>query len=325
MAAHNDRFWIEAADSHGHLASTTHCPRQDATCLFVSTHDRCSRLDYKNYTPDEVHAAASRLSCAHPYVAYGELHHLHYEPNEWFQEQIDTLRSLIGGEADIGIHVRRGDRVGYAWGPWEHMRMPSNEHIARMLHRIAAAPEHHGALRNVWLMSDDPQAADSIATALDSTAPELNLTFFDFGSETRLTCTRRNLCNAVLHSELGAFLLAGFMLIATGRVVISNSNSNLGILVASYAETYSRFPATPILVDMDLRATNAVLEERKWVCRPEWGSRTGLCPAGVAGDCWPAGNTSQNGRWHAPESAPDNSVEPAPCTPSMVYTLTCPA
>ena len=194
--------------------------------------------------------------------------------------------------------------------------MLSNEHIATILQQIAAAPEHRGigGLRQIWLMTDDPAAPAGIAAHLDRT-PDLHVTFFDLGSSNGRTCSRANLCTSVISTDLGAFLFAGFALISRARVVISNSNSNLGVLVDTLAESYTQYGTTPILVDMDLRVTTAALEQGKFWCSPEWGSRHGLCPAGLANDCTPWGHV----QWHASESTADDAIVPAPCTPSMQH------
>ena len=318
-AAHNNRFHLGICANHGILADATRCPSQDASCFWVRTHDRCAQLS-QSHSAAEVDAAAARLRCAHPYVVYGELHHLLYEPNEWLQQQIDVMASFASTYDGpyIGIHVRRGDRQQVP-NSNEGMRMPSNAHIAAMLQRYANAAENivEGETRQIWLMSDDSSSPAGIAAHLEST-PELQVTYFDLGERSGRTCSRPNLCTSVVSTELGAFLFGGFLLISRARVVISNTNSNLGVLVDTLAETHSQWDTTPIMVDMDLRVTIAALEEGKFWCNPEWGSRHGLCPAGVANNCQPPWDAL----WHAPESLSDDAIISAPCTPSM--RATCP-
>ena len=314
ISFHNDKFWLRAASFHGQIASTSRCPQQDQSCFWVSTKDRCASLG-RSHSESEVRAAAERLKCAHPYVVNGEIHHLLFEPNDWLQTQIDKLSSFAGDGPDIGIHVRRGDRVNVEEEtPKEGIRALPNDHIAHLLQRHAGAPEHHGMLRHVVLMSDDVRAGAGIASALDS-SPELHVTFLDLGADEGRRCSQANYCTATISTDLGAFLFAGFLLVSRARVLIANSNSNLAVLIDTLSETHSLFPSTPILVDMDLRMTNAALQEGKYFCDPQWGSRHGLCPAGIAEECEPSG------AWHASPDTPDDAVIAAPCTPSM--RLTC--
>ena len=65
------------------------------------------------------------------------------------------------------------------------------------------------------------------------------------------------------------------------RAVMVNSNSNLGVFVDMLTHSQNQFNANAALLDMDLRVTNGALSEGRFVCRPEWGFRHGLCESGI--------------------------------------------
>ena len=282
-SVHNDALSLNAVVDHGELVDRKRCPEFDATCLFVSTRKRCAGLNYKKTTYD-AEAAAKRLKCQHPFTVMSQLQSIMYEPNDYTSNVIKRMQEMVGYNASlVGIHIRHGDKKTEIPFSPEEIRMLNTKHIAEIARAIVnesrATPSlATPSLQRVIVMSDDRNVAGDISNLLGD---DLSVTYFDMAKSDKIECTTNKSCTVYVSADLGAFLYAGFYVMTRARSVMVNSNSNLGVFVDMLTHSQNQFNANAALLDMDLRVTNGVLSEGRFVCKPEWGSRHGLCQSGI--------------------------------------------
>jgi len=321
-SVHNDALSLNSVLDHGKLADEKRCPEFDSTCLFVSTRKRCADLKYKK-TAHDAENAAKRLKCAHPFTAMSQIQSLMYEPNDYTSNVIKRMQEMVGYNSSlVGIHVRRGDKVREMWFSPEEIRMLNNNHIAAITRAIVnesrATPSlSTPSLQRVVVMSDDRGVAGEISKLLGS---DLNVTYFDMGKTDKIECTTNTSCTVYVSSDLGAFLYAGFYVMSRSRAVMVNSNSNLGVFVDMLTHSQNQFNSNSALLDMDLRVTNGVLADGRFACRPEWGSRSGLCESGIPARKANCGWLPK--RYRGNPSQSDDSILDTPCKTDMEQVCT---
>ena len=92
-------------------------------------------------------------------------------------------------------------------------------------------------------------------------------------------------------ADLAALLHAAAWVMASARVVMASTSSNLGALLFTLAgsQSFDAWGATAVLVDSEdsphaKRLAMADLAEGRYFCRHDWGMRRfGLCTAGKQG------------------------------------------